>query len=766
MLTYYARFIGEGDQVRWQRLREHLLMVARLAAAFAREANPGDRGFVRAARRAGLLHDLGKYGDAFQQRLRDAEAGRPAAAAPHARFGAALLDRDGRWDQALAVLGHHAGLHAASDFTNKVRPEDGDTGDTLLRRALDDGLRLAGRDGPVTIREGTTDRLALELRERMLFSCLVDADRSDCVRFEVGMLPTGPALDAQKLLSKLLGFIAEKARECPPGVVKECRAAVLDACLDSASLPGRLLTLAVPTGGGKTLSGMAFALKRATLRPDAVRRVVVVVPYLSIIEQNAAEYRAALGDDAILEHHSGDFASLRTVRREHDERMFSENEGDEAYAVADEDEDAHLGGLRVPDLARENWDAPVIVTTSVRFFETIFSNRPSDLRRLHNIARSVVILDEVQTLPRHLLAPLLSVMQGLAHDWGVHFVFSTATQPAFERPETAPPEDIRWAPGSLTPIIPSELYARLVRDLQRVAEPVWASSGESWSVARQAEAVRNEPRALCILNTKRQVRDLFQCLRSEADGWLVHLSTRMCAAHRLAVIRRIQEHLRQTDEPCRVISSQLVEAGVDLSFPAVMRAMGPLDAIVQAAGRCDRDGRLTAALGAPAGRLTIFEPEDGASPYPGPTSITRSMLGHLGMSLHAPAVMRRYFNELYEGELDGPGIQGLRLKFDFPAVAEAFSLIDDRTRAVLVPYGKGTGIIACLERGESPSRDLLRLAGRYQVGLYPNEFHEAERLGAIYSLDSDGRLWACRKSCYDDELGLDLRPPAAGEHVV
>lgn len=774
---YYARFISdsEGARVRWQLLREHLRLVGGLAARFAKQAAPQDRSFIVAAYQAGLLHDLGKYSDAFQHRLKEAAAGRPAPKARHAIHGAYALGKGG-WSQALAVLGHHSGLHALSELSGKLRELPQEANQDVLDRACADGVSIPDRKSPAAGTDGKPDMLKLELRQRMLFSCLVDADRSDCVRFESGRMPTGQKLNATDLLRKLLKYIESKAAECPPGLVKECRAAVLRACLDAASNPERLFTLPVPTGGGKTLAAMSFALRRAELRPEDVRRVIVVVPYLSIIEQNAVEYRKALGNDAVLEHHSGDLFGLATVRREQarlassDDMKalpFTENEGDEVYSPGPEHEDENLDN-RVPhwDLARENWDAPIIVTTSVRFFESIFSNRPSDLRRLHNIARSVVILDEVQTLPPHLLAPLLSVMEGLARDWGVHFVFSTATQPAFERFPGQFDDDGRWAPGALTSIIPTDLQERLIRDLKRVSEPVWPARGETWTLERQAEAVQNEPRVLCILNTKRQVRDLFERLHEDVDGHLFHLSTRMCATHRLEIIQTIKRILRDTDEPCRVISSQLVEAGVDLSFPAVLRAMGPLDAIVQAAGRCDRDGRLTAAKGEPAGRLTVFEPDDGRSPYPGPTSITRSMIGLMGMSIHSPQVMRRYFHQLYEGELDGANIQGLRSKLDFPAVDDAFALIDDRTRAVVVPYGEGKEIIDRLIRGEPATREVLRQAQLHQVGLYPNEFSEADRCGTIISLDAEKRLWACRESCYDPELGLVVRSPSAADYYV
>jgi CRISPR-associated endonuclease/helicase Cas3 len=507
---YHARFKASTDGLRWQPLREHLLLVGRQAARYARLAAPNDPEFIRAARRAGLLHDLGKYGDEFQERLREKAAGRPARKAPHAVFGAGALG-DESWDQALAVLGHHTGLHAVSEFKDKVRDEHSTSARALLERARGDVapgprrkcVHIIGHLGPAAPGARKADILKLELRQRMLFSCLVDADRSDSAHF-VGENPPAPALEAASLLPRLLTFIAGKAANCPPGAVKECRAEVLKACLEVAGRPERLFTLPVPTGGGKTLSAMAFALRRAELRPGEVRRVIVVEPYLSIIEQNGAEYRKALGEGAVLEHHSGDFAGLSTIPREQSRTAspedaksvaFTENEGD-AYRPDEEDEDANLGNLSpLPNLARENWDAPVIVTTSVRFFETIFSNRPADLRRLHNIARSVVILDEVQTLPPHLLAPLLSVMEGLSQDWGVHFVFATATQPAFERHAAAADDDRRWPPGTLTPIIPDALQERLVRDLKRVAEPAWPRRGETWSLERQAEAVLAEPRA-------------------------------------------------------------------------------------------------------------------------------------------------------------------------------------------------------------------------------------------------------------------------------
>jgi CRISPR-associated endonuclease/helicase Cas3 len=769
---YIARFLKEKGSVRRQALREHLLMVAKLASAFASQAKPNDEGFIRAARLAGLLHDLGKYKPAFQQRLRDAEAGRHAARVPHAIYGAAALGLES-WDQSLAVLGHHSGLHAVRELKHSFTAAEMQTARQCLEAAGDDGLKLLDRIAANPPHVPECEAVELELRQRFLFSCLIDADRSDCVRFETKALPKGTTLDPAAMLEKLLVFIDAKAAACPPGTVKDCRKRILDACLEAAGQDKRLFTLPVPTGGGKTLSGMAFALKHAALHPDTIRRVIVVVPYLSIIEQNAAEYRKALGDACILEHHSGTFCGLQATRRKVDKaQTISENEGDEAFVPQEEDEDAQMeGGRHGIELNLENWDAPVIITTSVRFFETLFSNRPADLRRLHNIARSVVILDEVQTLPPHVLQPILSVMEDLSKNWKVHFVFSTATQPAFERTPAKddgwePREDTRWEPGTLTSIIAADLQEELTKKLCRVAEPTWPKKDEKWSLEGQAEAVLAESRVLCILNTKKQVRELYERLKEGADGMLVHLSTRMCAEHRLKVIQSIRDFLDESDAPCRVISSQLVEAGVDLSFPVVMRALGPFDSIVQAAGRCDRHGKLSQAAGKPAGRLILFEPEEGGNPYPHPTGITKTLSAAAPLSIHSPEDVQRYFDALYEGNLDGNGIQALRSKLKFPEVNDAFSLIDDRTRSVLVPYGEGKSVIDQLQQEDTPTRELLRRAMRSQVGLYPNEFNEAVQLGSIYPLDATERFWACRSSCYDDDLGLVLRGPDAADYIV
>ena len=525
--------------------------------------------------------------------------------------------------------------------------------------------------------------------------------------------------------------------------VKKARKEVLEQCLQAAESRERLLSLSVPTGGGKTLAAMALALKRASVVPS-YRRVIIVIPYLSIIEQNAAVYRAVFGEDSILEHHSGTF-----------ERLVPGN--DEEYLPLASSESVYRSPVLVPET--ENWDAPCVVTTSVRFFESLFSNRPSNLRRVHNIARSIVILDEVQVLPRQLLSPLLAIMEELCRDWGCTFVLSTATKPAFEQPANPDPalvtnpRDTRWAAGSVREVIadPQSLHTRLkrVRIDWRVARPA------AWSEV--AEWMKQERAALCIVNTKDHARELFHVLANEAEpGTLLHLSTRMCAAHRLVVISRIRQRVRD-ELPTLVVSTQLIEAGVDLDFPVVFRAIGPLDSIIQAAGRADREGKLTARQGSAAGRLNVFMPEDNRMPpkeYAEAAGITQALLGlEPNLQTDDLATLARYFERYYRDAETGSDLLKLRAESKFRTLSENFEMISSITRDVFVPYGEGKALIDQLHAQGFLDRELRRRLQRYTVGLQPYEF---ERSRSQFNQVREQEIWTASEALYNPEIGLTL----------
>ncbi len=744
---------------RWQTLREHLICVARLATRFANEACPNDRTFARAVKWAAFLHDAGKYSEAFQRMLIESAQGKAKTRTRHSVYGAAYAMEARAYHIALAVLGHHAGLHAGMDLKSRVTSQDREEAKRLIhQKAAPDKLGRLSAGRPPAL-SSNVDFLSTELRIRMLFSCLIDADRLDCLRHEKGHLPHPPRFDASEKLGQLLDYIGQRSAEAQPGKVNDARQTILKACLDAACFEERLLSLTVPTGGGKTLASMAFALRRAVLRPEEIRRVIVVVPFLSIIEQNAQVYADAMGTGAILEHHSGDFGRLKRIKD-----RFIQPEVDDSLSDYEEWN---------RELATENWDAPIVITTSVRFFESLFSNRPSDLRRLHNIARSVVILDEVQTLPKGFIGTILSMMRGLAEEWNTTFVFCTATQPAFEKSRSCNDNDIRWAAGSIKPVITEDLQRQLFCDLKRVRDPKWPKADEKRTWDQIADEIQAQERVLCIVNTRRHALELYEkvvdrATKSGSDSSnIFHLSTRMCAMHRLDTIEQIRDIMDATSEPCQVISTQLVEAGVNLDFPVVYRAMGPFDSIVQAAGRCDREGKMTAVAGEPAGRLIVFQPEDDQTPYREATGITQGLIERGSLSIHDPAHMRIYFDELYEDDLDPDSIEGLRRNLDFPEIAERFAMIDDRTKAILVPFNhEAQRLIGEIERSRGLDRGSLRKAQRFQVGLYPGEFEEARELGAIVELWEGSDLWKCLPSCYSPEVGLQIRRPSPEDYMV
>lgn len=716
----------------WQPLAEHLQNVSELARTLAKGAAPEDRYFQELAACAGLLHDFGKYSDCFQQMIRGARR-----KCPHAIHGAALSVQApiGSQQIAYAVAGHHAGLPDRTDLGPNIKANWAEA-QKLLERARGDcsGIRALLDGRPIS----TTNRKAhADLFTRMLFSCLVDADRLDTARRANVQAP----LEAERRFATLLEHIGTLSGGSE--TVKAARAEVLAQCLAAAETKERLLSLSVPTGGGKTLAAMALALKRASADPN-YRRVIVVIPYLSIIEQNAAVYRSIFGEDSLLEHHSGNFERMRVRDR------FN-------FVPEDTSEGVYRNPSRLPET--ENWDAPCIVTTSVRFFESLFSNRPSDLRRIHNIARSIIILDEVQVLPRRLLSPLLAVIEELCREWGCTFVLSTATKPAFERPAQPDPtiaagrKDDRWNPGAAREVIadPQSLHSRLrrVRIHWRMDTPVAWPEVTAWMQERRA--------ALCIVNTRDHAKQLYMCLRSKGKpGELFHLSTRMCPAHRLDVIASIRERLKNGMR-CQVVSTQLIEAGVDVDFPAVFRAVGPLDSIIQAAGRADREGKLTEALGYPAGALTVFLPEDNKMPpaeYKEATGITRAVAAlEADLQTDNLRALDRFFERYYrEGDTGGEFLDW-RIESRFKTISENFEMINSLQRDAFVPYGDGKELIDALHEQKFLDARLRRQLQPYSVGLQPYEFNAVQRrLNQV----SGQEIWTASESSYDGEMGLQF----------
>lgn len=717
---YYAHSGGHP-------LSEHLRSTARWAAKFAEVFGGG-----REAQIAGLLHDIGKYRREFQEYLAGLRSS--SSETHHSAYGATYAGRKEWWASAFAIAGHHAGVHDRSDLQSLVNDTQHDTGLSCLKDIFtkEVGKLPTEVEAPAFVKPDQP--LSYEFYIRMLFSCLVDADYLDTEEAKTGRRrqPVRLCDIVDDLFDRLDKERRGKSQEGP---VNQIRHKVFEQCVAKAELSQGFFSLTVPTGGGKTISGMAFALAHA--RKWNLKRIIVVIPYLSIIEQNAAEYRRLLdpaNKGIVVEHHS----SVPVHERGEDEPPLP------------------------AELAAENWDAPIIVTTSVQFIESLFARLPSKCRKLHNIAKSVVILDEVQTLPTRLLKPLLSVFRELKENYGVSFLFMTATQPAFEKPENAPETDLRWLKGVVTEII--ETPQKLFDDLKRVTVSWPGTKGlptkSTWDEV--ADMMAAEPRSLCVLNMRNHAAILYQGLLSRGSDktqtWC--LTTRKCPKHRLDTIGAIRSALQKGGATCRVVSTQLVEAGVDLDFPIVFRAMGPLDSIAQAAGRCDREGKLTAAMGHPAGRVVVFEPDipaNQATPsgaYYDATTITRTMSEGGTLSIHDVSHIRGYFNRYYQNDLDPEDIDALRSRLLFKTVAERAVVIDDPSTPVFVPYNtEAKALIQELEK-KGGGMDLFRRLQRYQIGFYERELDQAQRNGAVYEIIKGTGIWCCDERFYKDDLGF------------
>ncbi len=744
-------------------LSRHLQCVGELAARFAAQMNPA---YAIIARWAGQLHDLGKYRDAFQEYLAGQRRGDTDT--HHAVYGAALAAERSCETLAFAIAGHHAGLHDISELENLIHKPSYRASERLPEVVTRFEGELEVIPESFSQPDFVDTNSKTDLFVRMIFSALVDADFLDTEKhFLCGKERTAPTLNPAELLARLNDARAKKAQkalaEATTDEARELarlRNRIYEQCVEAGQLPPGFFNLTVPTGGGKTLAGMAFALAHAARHE--LRRIIVVIPYLSIIEQNADEYRRILdpnNEDIVIENHS-------------------------AVVLPPQEEGAEI---RSPlEYAAENWDAPVIVTTAVQFVESLFANRPSRCRKLHNIAGSVVLLDEAQTLPAHLLHPLLSAMRELRESYRVSFVFSTATQPAFRRAFSL---RVGFKEGETEDLIkdPGHLYKRLQRVRYEFPQ---ADEKRSW--VEIAALMRAREQSLCIVNTRRHARDLWDELKRAAGDEeaqsIIHLSSALCAEHRFAIIGAtenpqagsIRQRL-QTGLPCRVVSTQLVEAGVDLDFPLVFRALGPLDAIVQAAGRCNREGRLRDAAGKPMfGRVIVFNPADEGLPqgsYRTGTQTAASMLHGLEPDSLATdhELFAKYFSSLYaklnEANI-GDQIEKDRGDLKFRTVARAARVITDAGSPVIAPYGSALEIVQAIrDRAAQIGRPFIerkdfRRLQRYMVNVRVNDFDLLKQRGGLRKLfpqfpHYDPGIHLLDVGFYDPQLGLLIngRPP-------
>lgn len=746
----FAHSLDGCPKDEWERLDDHLTGVAQKTADFAAAFGLGTHGFV-----AGIWHDLGKYSSEFQDRIRvagDASIER-SAHVDHSTWGAQHASRvlgPLGWLPAYCIAGHHAGLADALIEGGRTTP--------LMKRLQNKGvprvpslLQDVEQPPEHILRPDQADCAILqaELRSfadgadverrgfqlafltRMVFSALVDADSLCTERFcepqrAAARRPSDVPLDA--LADRLRVVLDRRCRT--DTVVNRARAEVLHASRAMAAEPPGLFSLTVPTGGGKTFSSLSFALEHAA--KHSMRRVVYAIPFTSIVEQNARVIRDALesaGERVVLEHHC-------SLDPEQETRWSSR--------------------------AAENWDAPVIVTTNVQLFDSMFASSRSRCRRLHRLAGSVIVLDEAQSLPVQVLEPCLAALEELVRGYGCSIVLCTATQPAIARRQGFPigldqPREIVADVGAL------------FTQLRRTAVDVVGDRSDTDLVDRLC----GEPRALCIVNTRRHAAELFAALRARGVEGAYHLSALMCPDHRSEVLARVRSTLA-AGKPCRLVSTQVVEAGVDIDFPLVLRAMAGLDSIAQAAGRCNREGRLERGL------VEVFETDRRSSgSIAGAAADTRDVLPEHRRDLLAPPAIEAYFSLHYwqrEGQWDRAAVMGCfqmdhggshPFLADFREGARRFRMIDDAQTAVVVPFGGGGALFDKLLRTERPDRALLRRLQRFTVGVYDSQLRELLERRTVYEHPDVEELYLlANREAYDDEIGLRTDTAAGGDALI
>lgn len=723
MKTTYLAHISD-DKTREQTLMDHLAGTAELAGQFAKAFDCEEQGQA-----AGKIHDLGKGTDAFQNRLHDGPK------VDHSTAGAKELYNLGGLSNILAaycVAGHHAGM-----------PDAGKPGYGAGRPTLHSRLQKELEDYSDFLKEIQIPKIpvpplkslgkggfSLAFYTRMLFSCLVDADYLDTERFmENGAVvrPTGEPMDV--LFRKLEQHVAKWLENTDRDTVNGRRTEILKACLEKGQTEQGLKTMTVPTGGGKTVSSLAFGLRHAV--EHDLERIVYVIPYTSIIEQNADVFRDILGGQNVLEDHCN--------------VTFDNPDELEKY-----------------QLAAENYDKRIIVTTNVQFFESLFSNKTSKCRKLHNLSKSVIIFDEAQMLPVDYLLPCIRAISELIYNYHCTALLCTATQPALIQYF---PKEVSASVQEICPNVEEQyqFFKRTqVENIGEISEEVLINS------------LKKQEQALCILNSRAGVRRIYKQLQNEGVEGVYHLSTLMYPEHRKRILEEIRGRLKAS-KPCRVISTSLIEAGVDVDFPSVWRQLAGIDSIIQAAGRCNREGKrpledCKTVFFTLEGQKNASLPSRMRRPISATEQVIRKYADISGLT-----PIHEYFKRLYQFTGDGIDKQSIvdifedatsSCNFPFQSVAEAFHLIEQETKTVLIPLEPEAKKIADKFKEDIYSKQLMRDAGRYSVNLYKEEYDALLSLGYIEVRLFDDFAVLIDENQYKEEYGLELEIETGIGHFI
>ncbi len=711
MLPIISHLRKDSETSEWiiQTNEEHSTGVASFASKFA-----GDFGMASWGEALGYLHDLGKGTNAFQNYIRYTSgydtSVRPEGDTHHAMIGALIAKDIYPKDYVLLVnpiIGHHRGLYDFSDLSLKLqreKPEEITIPDITL-------------SSPLSYEKNIED---FHHVIRMLFSCLVDADYLDTERF---MNPDSfnrrsREYTLKPLLERLEKYLSELNSSTTDSPVNQVRQMVQQYSRDNSGGKPYIYEMTVPTGGGKTLSSLLWALRHAV--NNDLRRIIIAIPFTSIIEQTAFTLKSIFGEENVLEHHS--------------------------QVTRDSTDDKELSN-RIA-LASENWDYPIIVTTNVRLFESMFHHKPSRCRRLHNLAKSVIIMDEVQTLPLSLYDPILQALNALHRTFGSSILLTTASQPVLCGTIRGcnPLTKCDGLTHKPIPIIPHD--ESLWRPLRRVDLVL---ERERYTYDAIASRLSTYRRVLCIVNKRISAREIHRHL--PASDSTIHLSKMMCPAHLKQQLAKIKQLLSDPSNEIRVIATQLIEAGVDVDFPIVFRQEAGLDSIIQAAGRCNREGKL-----AKKGKTFVFslsEPNSIPAGFLTKANDARRDMGEIN-DWFSDEAMEIFFKKLHAriNTFDHYQTQNDLIKYHkFQTASENFKYIDNEGQPVIVNWDKSMRLLEQYKES-GPNYHIIKALSQYSVSITQAQLIQLRKLGLVEEVDN--LFVVTHPQAYDEQTGLSV----------